>query len=146
MKRCKKCQRLLPLSMYAKSNVTKDKLWNSCKDCKRIYNKQYYQDHKEQFFARARLLNPGYNAVRRARELGNGSVEDIDRRAVWGRDEGCCRIKLVCDGIFVPFDKMHLDHVIPLSKGGTHTWNNVQVGCAPCNLKKGGELLASWSS
>jgi len=81
---------------------------------------------------RARALRDVYDMRKRT----NGPVEKVDRRAVWGRDEGHCRIKLVCDGAFVPFEEMHLDHVIPISKGGTHTWNNVQTGCAPCNLTK----------
>ena len=29
-----------------------------------------------------------------------------------------------------------LDHIIPLAKGGTHTWNNVQCACAMCNSEK----------
>ena len=30
------------------------------------------------------------------------------------------------------------DHVIPRSKGGRTTWENVSTACAPCNLHKGG--------
>jgi hypothetical protein len=29
-----------------------------------------------------------------------------------------------------------LDHICPLSKGGTHTWDNVQVMCRKCNTLK----------
>lgn len=29
-----------------------------------------------------------------------------------------------------------IDHIIPLSKGGTHTWDNVQLACRICNSKK----------
>lgn len=28
------------------------------------------------------------------------------------------------------------DHVVPLAKGGTHTWDNVKVACARCNSDK----------
>jgi len=77
---------------------------------------------------------------RKGLKMTNGPVDNIDRRAVWGRDEGHCRIGLVCDCDFVPFEEMHLDHVIPLSKGGTHTWNNVQTGCKPCNLSKAAKI------
>ena len=28
------------------------------------------------------------------------------------------------------------DHVIPMSRGGTSTWDNVQVLCRSCNSKK----------
>lgn len=30
-----------------------------------------------------------------------------------------------------------LDHVIPLSQGGGHTWDNVQCACRACNAAKG---------
>jgi 5-methylcytosine-specific restriction endonuclease McrA len=30
------------------------------------------------------------------------------------------------------------DHVVPRSKGGRTTWENIVAACAPCNLKKGG--------
>ena len=32
------------------------------------------------------------------------------------------------------------DHVIPRSRGGMTTWENVVAACAPCNLAKGGRL------
>nr|WP_290439438.1 HNH endonuclease [Leptolyngbya sp. 'hensonii'] len=37
--------------------------------------------------------------------------------------------------------KLTLDHVIPKSKGGLHSWDNVVTACEPCNLKKGDKLL-----
>ncbi len=30
------------------------------------------------------------------------------------------------------------DHIIPRSKGGRTTWENILTACAPCNLRKGG--------
>lgn len=30
-----------------------------------------------------------------------------------------------------------LDHVVPLSRGGAHHWENTAAACAPCNQAKG---------
>jgi 5-methylcytosine-specific restriction endonuclease McrA len=34
------------------------------------------------------------------------------------------------------------DHVIPLSRGGDNTWDNVVTACSSCNNRKGGHLPA----
>lgn len=34
------------------------------------------------------------------------------------------------------FSGLHGDHVIPWSKGGKTTWNNLQLLCGSCNSKK----------
>jgi 5-methylcytosine-specific restriction endonuclease McrA len=35
-------------------------------------------------------------------------------------------------------DDLTFDHVIPRSRGGRTTWENIVTACAPCNLTKGG--------
>ena len=37
-------------------------------------------------------------------------------------------------------EDLTFDHLVPRSKGGHTTWENVVTACAPCNLKKGGHL------
>jgi len=37
-------------------------------------------------------------------------------------------------------DELTFDHVIPRSKGGATTWENVVAACSPCNLRKGDRL------
>ena len=32
------------------------------------------------------------------------------------------------------------DHVIPRSRGGRTTWENIVAACSPCNIKKGGRM------
>ena len=33
--------------------------------------------------------------------------------------------------------ELNLDHVVPRSRGGTDSWDNLVVSCRPCNVKKG---------
>lgn len=37
-------------------------------------------------------------------------------------------------------EDLTFDHVIPRSRGGRTTWENVVAACAPCNLLKGGRM------
>jgi 5-methylcytosine-specific restriction endonuclease McrA len=37
-------------------------------------------------------------------------------------------------------DDLTFDHVVPRSRGGRTTWDNVVAACAPCNLKKANKL------
>ena len=37
--------------------------------------------------------------------------------------------------------ELTIDHVIPVSRGGDNSWENVVTACGPCNSKKGNKLL-----
>lgn len=68
---------------------------------------------------------------RRARERA-AYVEDIDRDLVWRRFRGKCG---VC-GLPVKLATMELDHIVPLSRGGLHCYENVQPAHQLCNRRK----------
>ena len=57
----------------------------------------------------------------------------ITRRAVFARDGWTCQYCGVRTNLTV-------DHVIPRSKGGPSTWENIVASCAPCNRRKGDSL------
>ncbi len=38
----------------------------------------------------------------------------------------------------------HLDHIIPVSRGGTHAIGNLQMLCAPCNLSKNNKTMIEY--
>src|SRR6476661_5515684 len=54
----------------------------------------------------------------------------ITRRAVFARDSWTCQY---CGARA----NLTVDHVIPRSKGGGSTWENIVASCAPCNRRKG---------
>lgn len=58
----------------------------------------------------------------------------LSRRAVFARDGWRCAY---CRG---PAET--IDHVIPRSRGGRHSWDNVVAACAKCNHTKGDRTLA----
>ena len=51
---------------------------------------------------------------------------------VW-RDNNQCQY---CANHF-PLDKLTMDHVLPKSRGGKNTWENLVTACMKCNQKKG---------
>ena len=65
--------------------------------------------------------------VDRHRELS------ISRRGVLARDEHRCQ--------YCGARAETLDHVVPRSRGGGHTWDNVVAACRPCNVHKADRLL-----
>src|ERR1700739_2934998 len=54
----------------------------------------------------------------------------ITRRAFFARDDWTCQY---CGAR----SNLTVDHVVPRSKGGTSTWENIVASCAPCNRRKG---------
>jgi 5-methylcytosine-specific restriction endonuclease McrA len=52
----------------------------------------------------------------------------LTRRAVFARDDWKCQ--------YCASPAENLDHVVPRSKGGEHTWENVVAACRRCNSKK----------
>ena len=58
----------------------------------------------------------------------------ITRKAVLARDSWTCQY---C-GSRKP--GLTVDHVIPRSRGGTSSWDNIVASCGPCNRRKGNRL------
>lgn len=58
----------------------------------------------------------------------------LNRRNLFARDRNRCQY---CNRIF-PTSDLSLDHVIPRSRGGQDTWENLVCSCIRCNARKGG--------
>jgi 5-methylcytosine-specific restriction endonuclease McrA len=52
----------------------------------------------------------------------------LTRRAVFARDHGRCQ--------YCGRPAENLDHVMPRSRGGEHSWDNIVASCRPCNARK----------
>ena len=57
----------------------------------------------------------------------------LSRRAVFARDGWVCQ--------YCGASAENVDHVVPRSRGGTHTWENVVAACRRCNQRKENRLL-----
>lgn len=58
----------------------------------------------------------------------------FNRRNLFARDGHKCQY---C-GRSLPSHQMSLDHVMPRSRGGETTWENIVCSCVDCNTRKGG--------
>ena len=56
-------------------------------------------------------------------------IPPVNRREVLRRDNHSCQY---CGSN----RRLTLDHVMPVSRGGQHTWNNVVTACERCNQRK----------
>lgn len=88
--------------------------------------------------AKRRAERQALRDLRSATIRGATQGEPVYRNDIIDRDLRTCHL---CGKTHLEDHEIHLDHVIPLSKGGTHTADNVKVACAPCNLRKGARIL-----
>lgn len=82
--------------------------------------------------------------VRRARKHTN-LYESVNPVKVFNRDRWICKLCGIktpkrMRGTIAP-NAPELDHIVPLSKGGQHTYSNVQCLCRSCNSNKHDKLI-----
>jgi Restriction endonuclease len=77
-----------------------------------------------------------HDAKKRARKR-DAFVERVDRMRVFQQHKGICGI---CRRKITARQKWHVDHVFPLARGGTHTYDNAQPAHDKCNLSKGAKI------
>ncbi len=66
------------------------------------------------------------------KDLQRSFTQD-ERKVIWRRDNETCQ---VCKNK-IGFEEMQADHIIPHSRGGRTTLDNVQTLCRECNARKG---------
>lgn len=108
-----------------KPHLTRVAVWREGKrDALRQYAKAYGAAHLQEALAR--------NRTRRARVMASGGKHTAaDVRAIFGLQKGRCAHCRT--GIKSGW---HVDHILPLALGGSNDRRNLQLLCAPCNLRK----------
>lgn len=126
----------------SRNGRTRDGLKATCKDCSKAKRRAWAAKNRErerEWNAAKYEADPGYfvqNAARRRARLREVFVEDVDPSVVFEMHGGRCGI---C-GEFIS-GKFHVDHVLPISKGGLHCYANTQPAHPFCNLSKKDKVL-----
>ena len=161
---CKICKQKKSIEDFYVDVTGKDGRYSRCKICSRgnqkfyskIHKKEeklYYQKHKKEIKARDKLYRgthkkeylewqrnnrdkiKAYNAKRKALKFNApGHFTGLEWKLLkekYGNICLCCRKK----------KKLTIDHIIPLSKGGTNYINNIQPLCKSCNSSKGTKTI-----
>jgi len=143
MKTCRACGKEKPFSEYYRRS-TKNGFESECKECCNLRNidwsrknKLSRKEHRKKWESKNPLNRQQRNSTRRARRK-RLTVGKIDFSMILQRDNGHCYL---CGKPIDPRD-LHFDHVVPLSKGGEHSNDNLRPSHALCNMKKGDKLLS----
>ncbi len=70
----------------------------------------------------------------------NASIGEVCYKTILERDGYVCHL---CNGP-VEKDDVHFDHVIPVSRGGAHSMENIKVAHSYCNRSKHAKLPHEW--
>jgi 5-methylcytosine-specific restriction endonuclease McrA len=113
------------------------------------YAKQYYQENIEQIKKQSKRYYDSEkgrevyyrNALKRRSNKNHIYFTPHKRKQILERDNWECQscgIKVHdrSSGDWNTPDKAHIDHIIPISKGGNSEPNNLQTLCRTCNLSK----------
>jgi hypothetical protein len=110
---CGECKRMRPRGWFTR----KGRWWSSlCRECRKP-------------------VKAAAAATRRTRLMGRGTYRAADVHAAMKRQGGRCAI---CGGMML--EGYHVDHRVPLARGGMNTADNIQLTHGICNLRKGAKL------
>lgn len=137
---CKRIDRLA--RTRAKSAANDNKPDATCRECGTIFTRDYGDTRKEfcSKLCATRTHKRSSRKVERAR-LRGAKVESVDPTKVFIRDGWKCQL---C-GVKTPKklrgttrpNAPELDHIMPLSLGGEHSYRNTHCACRACNGAKG---------
>ena len=128
---CCRCGENKPANEICRHPTGINGIGTICKDCKSKYDAEYRELRREQ----RRESNRRRKAV-----MFGAHAEIIDMDLLWEKGQGVCDLcpELIDRFLSYP-DPMSpsQDHIIPISRGGTHTMDNLRITHWICNIRRG---------
>lgn len=149
-KLCNTCKKNKAYDMFYKNKNSKDGLHSQCKECrskwlvdnkKHIaeYSKKYKEEHKDEIRKYSSYYNKTMkhkickkNNKHRRRDLAKNSTITNNQLLELQQNAKVC---YWCNDP-LKNKNVHIDHYVPLAKGGNHTLENLVISCQKCNAKK----------
>lgn len=111
-------------------------------------DKKYRDSHKEKIAEKGRKYRETHKDYfyNKARERKNNQLKRSDGTITLDTELKILEAQnYLCDYCGDDISKKkHLDHILPLDKGGLHTITNIHFTCSSCNLSKGAKLEEEW--
>jgi hypothetical protein len=141
---CSVCRQNLPASSFSTRSDSIDKLCGRCRKCERQRFAPWYVENQDRVIesaARWAAENPlksrsgvaAAKANRRAREKEAGTITAAEWREKLEYFNFSCAYCLRHESVA---GVMSVEHMLPLSRGGTNTADNIVPACLRCNLNK----------
>ena len=87
----------------------------------------------ELHYATGSLILPAVIRLHKYVKIPYRHTVPLSRRAIFARDGGRC--------VYCTATATSIDHVVPRSRGGDHSWDNVVSACHRCNHQKADKTL-----
>ena len=138
MKRCPRCKRVLPLDQFTSDRSRKDELCYLCRECKRLDTREYYKRHPEAIVKQSRLYRSRHPEIAnaRSRRWNHEHRRGYSVAAILELYGDKCHL---CSKEILP-EHFSVDHVIPLSLGGSDELSNLRPAHRSCNSSKGNRI------
>jgi hypothetical protein len=128
LKLCNVCKFVLSTSKFGVNNHNSDGLASCCSLCHNNQQSRYYHSNPEAQVARVRKRDRKLDRALTALEIKHIFTKYNYKCHYCGYDNENHNIDYG--------ENLHLDHIMPLSKGGLTVVDNIQLLCRTCNCKK----------
>ncbi|HFJ9472599.1 TPA: HNH endonuclease signature motif containing protein [Bacillus paranthracis] len=150
---CTQCRKELPHCDFFVCNDNKDGYYSKCKECYSEYKKEirkrpeqkektrsYNTEYRKRYYATEHGKRINAINCQRRKHRKNQAIDNYDIR-IWEETLEYFNHKCsYCDSS----EELYQEHVIPLSKGGSYTKQNIIPACLFCNSSKHNNDLEKW--
>jgi len=149
---CKTCRTGYMQGYYAENiakrrEYVRERQANNTEHVRAIDRARYERDKDKRIALATEAVH-----IRRARMMAaeyHHGITDTSLRKIHG--DNCCYCGVVMDfkrgtrGSINPH-RATIEHVLPISRGGSHTWDNTTLACHKCNVSKNAKTVEEWAA